>query len=331
VEVFLTKQSKILVTGGCGYIGSHVCAQLSQEGFEVLVLDNLSTGYRDSLLHGETLIQGDFGNTDLLRTLFSKYSIKTIFHFAASIVVEDSVKQPFAYYENNSIKFYTLLREAEAAGVDTFVLSSTAAVYGLRTDTHPVREQDTLSPMSPYGRSKVFDEWLLEDVARVSKIRHVTLRYFNVAGASPNGKLGQRGKGTHLIKAVCETALNLKKELNIYGTDYDTEDGTCIRDYIHVEDLASAHLGALRYLNDGGASITLNCGYKRGYSVKEVVQTFESLLGRKLPVRESSRRPGDVPFLIADNSLLLKTFSWKVKYNDLRSILESAWQWEQKL
>jgi UDP-glucose 4-epimerase len=324
------KQSKILVTGGCGYIGSHVCAQLSKQGVEVIVIDNLSTGYAEALLHGETLIHGDFGDRELLRSIFSQNSVKAIFHFAASIVVEDSVKQPFQYYENNSIKFYSLLQEATAAGVEYFVLSSTAAVYGSRIDTRPVRESDLLVPMSPYGRSKVFDEWLLEDVAKVSKIRHLTLRYFNVAGASANGKLGQRGKGTHLIKVVCETALKLKKQITIFGTDYATKDGTCIRDYIHVEDLASAHLAALSYLEEGGASTTLNCGYNQGYSVKEVITAFEKLTGVSLPVQEGPRRAGDVPFLIADSSLISKTLKWDVLHNnDLPGILSSAWAWEK--
>lgn len=326
----MTKQSKILVTGGCGYIGSHVCSQLSQESYDVLVIDNLSTGYADALLHNETLIRGDFGDRDLLRSIFSQYSIKAIFHFAASIVVEDSVKHPLAYYENNSIKFYTLLQEAAQAGVECFILSSTAAVYGLRSNSEAVRETDTLSPISPYGRSKVFDEWLLEDLAKVSKMRHVTLRYFNVAGASANGKLGQRGRGTHLIKAVCETALGLRPELKIFGTDYQTPDGTCIRDYIHVEDLASAHLAALDYLHAGGESTTLNCGYKQGYSVKEVLVTFQKLLGRSLPVSEAPRRPGDVPSLIADSTRISQTLNWKIQHNDLPHILESAWIWEQK-
>lgn len=326
----MTKQNKILVTGGCGYIGSHVCAQLSQEGFDVLVVDNLSTGFAEALLHGETLVQGDFGDRELLRSLFSKYSIKTIFHFAASIVVEDSVKEPLSYYENNSIKFFALLQEASSAGVENFILSSTAAVYGSPQHFQALKETDALNPMSPYGRSKVFDEWILEDVARVSQMRYVTLRYFNVAGSGAQGKLGQRGKGTHLIKVACEAALGKRKQLSIFGSDYETEDGTCVRDYIHVEDLSSAHLSALHYLKEGAKSITLNCGYKKGYSVKEVITEFEKVIGRKIPKVETERRAGDPAFLIADNTLLTKTLKWKVKYNDLPTILKSAWEWEKK-
>lgn len=324
------KQEKILVTGGCGYIGSHVCAQLSREGFDVLVLDNLSTGYPDALLHDETLIRGDFGDRNLLHSLFSKYSIKNIFHFAASIIVDESVKQPLHYYENNSIKFFNLIEEAQKANVKRFILSSTAAVYGVKSEKRPLHEGDILAPINPYGRSKLFDEWILEDVCKISDMKYVTLRYFNVAGSGENIRLGQRGKGTHLIKVVCETALKKRNELNVFGTDYDTQDGTCIRDYIHVEDLASAHLEALNYLLKGGESITLNCGYKKGYSVREVIKSFENLTHTKLPIAESARRSGDVPFLVADNSLIKKTFNWKYKFDDLPTIIASAWAWEQK-
>ena len=326
----MTRQSKILVTGGCGYIGSHVCAQLSQAGYEVLVIDNLSTGFAEALLHGETLIRGDFGDRNLLRSTFSQYDIKAILHFAASIIVEESVAKPFSYYENNAIKFFNLLQEAHTAGVAFFILSSTAAVYGTCNEMRAVRESDPLCPASPYGRSKVFDEWLLEDAVKISTLRHLTLRYFNVAGAGGQGQLGQRGKGTHLIKAVCETALRQRSKLTIYGDDYDTADGTCIRDYIHVEDLASAHLAALRYLEQDGLSTTLNCGYNRGYSVKEVITHFEQILGERLPVHIGPRRAGDVSRLIADTQKIHQTLQWTPHFHELSTILQSAWEWEQK-
>lgn len=326
----MSKQSKILVTGGCGYIGSHVCAQLSRQGHELIVVDDLSTGATEALLHGETLLREDFGDRNLLRKIFSEYSIKAIFHLAGSIIVEESIKDPFHYYDNNSVKFYTLLKEASEAGVELFVLSSSAAVYGLRKDGSSIREDDERAPINPYGRSKLFDEWLLEDVSKVSKLRYVTLRYFNVAGASENGKLGQRGKGTHLIKVACEAALNKRESIAIHGTDYDTKDGTCIRDYVHVEDLASAHVAALQYLEDGGKNIALNCGYNQGYSVKEVLKVFEEVVGCKLPTIESTRRAGDVPFLVAESSLIAKLFKWNPLYKDLTAMIRSAWMWEQK-
>ncbi len=324
------RQRKILVTGGCGYIGSHVCAQLSHEGYQVLVIDNLSTGYAENLLHGETLFQGDFGDRKLLKSIFEKHDIQAILHFAASIVVEESVTKPLEYYHNNSIKFFQLLEEVKAAQIPHFILSSTAAVYGNCNTMKAVRESDPIAPENPYGRSKVFDEWMLADLARVSSLKHVTLRYFNVAGAGGEGRLGQRGRGTHLIKIVCEKDLQKRDTLTINGDDYDTADGTCIRDYIHVEDLASAHIAALRYLEEGGKSTTLNCGYNRGYSVKEVIHHFEKLFNKSLNAKLGPRRPGDVPLLIADTQKIHETLKWSIRFKDLNIILRSAWEWEKR-
>ncbi len=325
----MIKRPILLVTGGCGYIGSHVCFQLSEAGYEIVVVDNLSTGVPEALLHGETLIQGDFGDRDLMKSIFHQYEIEAVFHFAASIVVEESVANPFHYYENNSLKFFNLLSECDSAGIRYFVLSSTAAVYGPSDSMQALNETDTLNPSSPYGRSKLFDEWLLEDVARVNQIRYVILRYFNVAGASDNAKLGQRGKGTHLIKAVCEAALGRKEQLTIFGTDYKTADGTCIRDYIHVEDLAKAHLDSLNYLSKGGENTTLNCGYNRGYSVWDIIKNFEMIMNTKLPVITGPRRPGDTPYVVADCRRIWHTLQWQAHYNDLNKILRSAFEWEK--
>lgn len=325
----LTETTQILVTGGCGYIGSHVCAQLSQAGYKPLVLDDLSTGSEEALLHGEKLVKGDFGDRELIQKIFREHKIKTIFHFAASIVVEDSVKEPLRYYENNSIKFFTLLEEAKRFGIQQFVLSSTAAVYGMQSSDAPVKETCPLNPLSPYGRSKVFDEWLLEDLSKVSSLNFVTLRYFNVAGAGAEGRLGQRAKGTHLIKVACEAALKRRDSLTVFGTDYKTRDGTCVRDYIHVEDLASAHIAALKYLEAGGKSKTLNCGYSHGFSVKEVLEAFQSSVGVSFPIEEGDRRPGDAPYLVADSEEIFKTLDWKVNFDDLPQILKSAWEWEK--
>lgn len=325
----MIKRPILLVTGGCGYIGSHVCFQLCEAGYDLIVLDNLSTGVPEALLHGETLIEGDFGDRDLLKSIFNRYEIDAVFHFAASISVEESVSKPLQYYENNSLKFFNLLSECNAAGIKYFVLSSTAAVYGHSDKIQELSETSSLNPTSPYGRSKLFDEWLLEDVARVYPIHYVILRYFNVAGASDTGKLGQRGKGTHLIKVACETALGKREQLTIFGTDYKTADGTCVRDYIHVEDLAKAHIASLNYLHKGKESTVLNCGYNKGYSVLDIIKNFEKVLNTKLPVVIGQRRPGDPPYLVADCRRIWQTLQWQAHYNDINKILISALEWEK--
>ncbi|MBI2602859.1 MAG: UDP-glucose 4-epimerase GalE [Deltaproteobacteria bacterium] len=327
----MTGKPTILVTGGCGYIGSHVCHQLSQAGHEVVVIDDLSTGFANNLLNNETLVRGDFGDRRLLSYVFSQFAVEAIFHFAASIVVDESVQNPLTYYQNNTVKFFSLLEETVAFRIPYFILSSTAAVYGMQNSLEPVHENTIPQPANPYGRSKLADEWMLEDVAKVNDLKHVTLRYFNVAGAGHEGRLGQKGDGSHLIKVACQTALKKRPHLTVFGTDYETPDGTCVRDYIHVEDLASAHLSALHYLRNDGESTLLNCGYKQGHSVKEVLSAFQDMLKTKLPIQYGNRRAGDVPFLIADNSKLISTLSWKPRFNNLSTILQSAYDWEKRL
>lgn len=327
----MTGKPTILVTGGCGYIGSHVCNLLSKAGHDVVVIDDLSTGFSDNLINNETLVRGDFGDRRLLSYVFSQFAVEAVFHFAASIVVDESVRQPLAYYQNNTIKFFSLLEEVVAFRIPYFVLSSTAAVYGLQETFEPIREDAIPQPVNPYGRSKLADEWILEDVAKVNDLKYVILRYFNVAGAGSEGRLGQRGDGSHLIKVACQASINKRPHITVFGTDYPTQDGTCVRDYIHVEDLASAHLAALHYLRDNGANTLLNCGYSKGHSVKEVLSALQLLLDRELPVQIGGRRPGDVPFLVADNSKLLSTLVWKAQSDDLSSILRSAYEWEKRL
>ena len=321
----------VLVTGGCGYIGSHVVNKLSQKGFPVVVVDDLSSGNAASLLADEKLVVGDFGDPLLLNDLFSTYQFDCVLHFAAAIRVDESLKKPLFYYDNNMVKFWRLLAKIAEHKVAKLVLSSTAAVYGYLEKELAVTEDDRCEPITPYGRSKLAAEWMLADLARVSDLSYVTLRYFNVAGAASNGKLGQRGSSHHLIKVACDAALGRRPSLGVYGNDYNTADGSCVRDYIHIEDLADAHLAALDYLHNDGKSVTLNCGYKRGYSVKEVIEAFTSILGRPLPHHIEERRAGDPPYLVADNSKLLRNLAWTPKRRELNDIITSALSWEKKL
>lgn len=321
----------LLVTGGCGYIGSHVTRQLSEAGYSVVVLDNLSTGFSDALLHNETLVRADINDEKALDTLFSHHRFAGVLHFAASIVVPESVAQPLQYYQNNSVGTLNLLKACVKHGVERFVFSSTAAVFG-DTTQEMVSESTPTAPTNPYSRSKLVDEWILDDVSRAHPLRYVVLRYFNVAGADPEGRMGQRSpNATHLIKVACEAIVGKREGVTVYGTDYATPDGTGIRDYIHVEDLADAHVSALKHLEKGGESGTFNCGYGHGYSVLEVLEEIQRVAHQKIQVTQSARRPGDVPRLVADPSKLRRVLGWKPKYDSLNAICASALTWERKL
>ena len=320
----------ILVTGGAGYIGSHVVRQLGEAGERVVVLDNLSTGFKSAVLHGE-LVVGETGDMDLVRQIINDYSIDTVIHFAAHTIVPESVELPLKYYQNNTCSSRNLIQCALEGNVANFVFSSTAAVYGIPGD-EPVREESPTAPINPYGTSKLMTEWMLRDVCAVNPMSSVALRYFNVAGCDPDGRIGQSTKkATLLTKVACETAVGKRDKLYIYGTDYDTPDGTGIRDYIHVEDLSSAHLDALTYLRNGGESTVLNCGYGHGYSVREIIAAVEKTHGNPLPVDEAPRRAGDPPTLIARCDRIKSTLGWTPNYDNIETIVASALNWERHL
>ena len=321
---------KVLVTGGAGYIGSHVVRQLGEAGYDIVVYDNLSTGFADAVLCGE-LVVGDIGNFDRLCQLFKKYQFDAVLHFAASLVVPESVQRPLDYYANNTRNTLNLLRCCESFEVKKLVFSSTAAVYGEPKQV-PVREDAPTNPINPYGRSKLMSEWMIQDFAKASDLRYVTLRYFNVAGAEPEGRLGQRTpNATHLIRMACDAALGRRSHLEIYGTDFDTPDGTGIRDFIHVEDLASAHLSALSYLEAGNASQVLNCGYGKGYSVREVAECVRQVAGKKFDVVEIGRRSGDPACVTANVDKISSNLDWEPRYLELGGIVRSALSWERRL
>lgn len=323
-------QPSILVTGGAGYIGSHVVLRLGEAGERIVVLDDLSTGFRSAVTHG-SLIIGDMGDTALVSQIMAEYEVDTVLHFAAHTVVPESVANPLKYYGNNTCASRNLLACAATHGVSHFVFSSSAAVYGIPTDGRAAEDSPTV-PINPYGSSKLMTEWMLRDLAAISGLRHVTLRYFNVAGADPGGRIGQSTRqATLLIKVACEAAVGRRQYVSIFGTDYPTPDGTGIRDYIHVEDLAAAHVQALRYLRNGGPSIVLNCGYGHGYSVREVLAAVERANGRPLVVREEPRRPGDPPVLIAEVSRIRRVLDWIPQYDDLGEIVRSSLEWEKHL
>jgi len=327
----MTSESKtVLVTGGAGYIGSHVVAKLGEAGEKVVTCDNLSTGRRDAVLYGD-FVQGDVGDADLLRRTLREREVDTVMHFAAHIVVPESVADPLKYYRNNTTATRNLLECCRDAGVRHFVFSSTAAVYG-EPKTGLADEQTPLAPASPYGRSKLMSEWMLEDLGATGALRYVVLRYFNVAGADPAGRIGQSTPdATHLIKVAAQAALGQRPHVSVFGTDYATPDGTGVRDYIHVDDLASAHVLAMRHLRGGGASLVLNCGYGRGHSVREVLAAVERAAGAPLPVKTGPRREGDVPMVVANADKLKALLAWVPRYDDLDVIVKSAYAWEKKL
>ena len=321
----------ILVTGGAGYIGSHMVHELNDAGEQVVVLDNLSTGFRFLLPSAVPMIVGHTGDQELVTKIITQHRVEAIIHFAASIVVPDSISDPLSYYRNNTVNTALLLQAAVAAGVRQFIFSSTAAVYG-NAEIVPVPESAPTNPIAPYGTSKLMSEILLHDTARAHALRFVILRYFNVAGADPKMRTGQATpQATHLIKVTSETVLGQRDKMNVFGTDYPTPDGTCIRDYIHVTDLARAHSAALAYLRRGGASSTFNCGYGHGYSVLDVLETARRISGRNFPVEFAGRRPGDPASLVADVSRIHATLDWRPLYDNLDTIISHALAWERRL
>ena len=324
------KNNKILLTGGAGYIGSHVVRQLGAAGESVITLDNLSTGFETAVTAGDLVI-GDTGDANLLERLFSENKIDTLMHFAAHTIVPESVADPLKYYRNNTANSRTLLEVAHRHGVKNVVFSSTAAVYGVLADGKASEETAT-NPINPYGTSKLMTEWMLRDLAFAGGPSYVALRYFNVAGCEPSGRIGQSTpKATLLVKVACEAAVGRRDSISVFGTDYPTPDGTGLRDYIHVEDLASAHLDALAYLRGGGDSTILNCGYGHGYSVREVLQAVERANGAALNIIEEPRRAGDPPELVAIADQVRSVLGWTPKYDNLDTIVETSLNWERKI
>lgn len=325
------RKETILVTGGAGYIGSHIVRDLGENGYNPVVVDNLSMGNRKSVLYGD-FIEGDIADSALITRVINDYSIKSVIHFAAFIQVEESVKDPVKYYENNSIKSFELIRNCVRNGIENFVFSSTASVYGM-PEKIPVNESSPLLPINPYGRSKMFTEMVLKDISSIEKnFNYVALRYFNVAGADGQVRIGQNyKKPTHLITLALRAALGDYPSLKIFGTDYGTRDGTAIRDYIHVDDLSSAHILSLGLLKDRKESRIFNCGYGRGLTVSEVVETVKSVTGVDFEVKNWERRAGDPPALIADSSLIRKELLWEPVCDDIKLIVKNSWEWEKKL
>jgi UDP-glucose 4-epimerase len=320
----------VLVTGGAGYIGSHMVLALADAGEDAVVLDDLSTGFREAVHPKAKLVVGDVADEKLVGSLIKDNDIDAVIHFAAKIVVPDSVADPLGYYLANTVKTRALLAAVTGAGVKHFVFSSTAAVYG-NPEENPVSEDAKLAPMSPYGRSKLISEWMLQDVAASCDFHYVALRYFNVAGADPEGRAGQSTAGaTHLIKVAAETATGKRNRMSVFGTDYPTPDGTCIRDYIHVTDLVAAHLAALRHLRAGGENLVLNCGYGRGYSVLEVIEAVKRVSGKDFPVELAPRRPGDPAAIVARADRIRERLGWRPQLDDLATIVAHALAWEEK-
>lgn len=319
---------KVLVTGGAGYIGSHVVKQLGEAGHDIIVYDNLSTGYEWAVTYGE-LIVGDLANSEKLDQVFTEHKFEAVLHFAANIVVPESVSNPLKYYRNNTRNTLNLLSVMEKHQTPYMVFSSTAAVYGM-PDEKVLTEDMPLAPINPYGASKMMSEQMIRDLSAASNLNHVILRYFNVAGADLQSRLGQATpEATHLIKVACECVNGARDGMKIFGTDYDTRDGTCIRDYIHVDDLAKAHVMALDYMAAGGESQILNCGYGRGFTVKEVIDVVKEKSGVEFPAEEVGRRAGDPDALMADNSKIKAVLKWQPDYDDLGVIVQSALDWEK--
>jgi UDP-glucose 4-epimerase len=326
----MQRKKGVLVTGGAGYIGSHVVKQLGEMDERIVVLDNLSTGFREAVLYGD-LIEGDTGDTERVRRILKDYEVDAILHFAAHTIVPESVSDPLKYYGNNTCKTRNLLQCAAEAGVSHFIFSSTAAVYGIPEGPF-ASEASPNAPINPYGTSKLMSEWMLRDLSAATNLKHVVLRYFNVAGSDPEGRIGQSTRqATLLIKVAAEAAVGKREKLCVFGTDYPTPDGTGVRDYIHVSDLADAHIRALEYLRNGGESVTLNCGYGHGYSVREVIDTVNRVNGRPIAVEEMPRRAGDPPQLVAAVGKIHETFAWTPRFDDLEVIVRTSLDWEKKL
>jgi len=321
----------ILVSGGCGYIGSHVVRQLSESGRKVIIYDNLSTGSRSALIYGEELVEGELADSERLDKLFATHPITTVLHFAAAIIAPESVSMPLKYYGNNTRNTLGLLEACVRHNVKRFIFSSTAAVYGI-PGSGVAAEDSILAPINPYGTSKLMSEWMLRDVSAAHGMQYVALRYFNVAGADPQARMGQRTpEATHLIKVACQAALGMREGVSVYGTDYPTPDGTGIRDYIHIEDLASAHLCALEYLEKGGAPTAMNVGYGRGSSVREVLAVVKKISGVDFTVHEAERRPGDPASLVAQADKIRQLTGWQPRFDNLETIIADAWRWESRL
>ena len=323
---------RVLVTGGAGYIGSHTALQLVEAGNRVVVLDNLCNGHRWAVPQQAEFVHGDIADRRLVADLIRRHRLDSVLHFASYISVPESVADPAKYYRNNVFGSYNLIEACLAGGIERFVFSSSAAIYGI-PPTSPVAETAAKSPINPYGSGKLMVEWMLRDLAAAARrLRFVALRYFNVAGARADGTLGQATpQATHLIKVACQAACGARPGLSLFGDDYPTADGTCVRDYIHIEDLADAHLAALDYLQRGGESIELNCGYGRGYSVAQVIARVKAVSGVDFPVATARRRAGDPPELVADNARIRRRLGWNPRYDDLSVICRSAYRWEQAL
>ncbi|WP_461832233.1 UDP-glucose 4-epimerase GalE [Aquifex sp.] len=321
---------RVLVTGGAGYIGSHTVKLLGERGYEVLTYDNLSTGHRWAVLHGK-LVKADLSDKDTLRKVFEEFKPDAVIHFAASIIVPESKRMPLKYYKNNVANTLNLLEVMEEYNVDKFIFSSSAAVYGIPEEI-PVSEDAPLNPINPYGETKVAVERILRDLSNSRDFRYVSLRYFNAAGADLEGRIGEaHNPETHLIPSALKSILNSDFTFKLYGSDYPTPDGTCIRDFIHVIDLAEAHILALEYLFEGGESDIFNCGYGHGYSVMEVIEAIKKVTERDFKVVEAPRREGDPPVLVAKVDKIKRILGWKPKYDDLELIIKTAWNWEKKL
>ena len=319
-----------MVTGGAGYIGSHAVLAFQEAGYPVVVLDDLSTGLRSAVPPGTAFVEGDAGNAATIDAIIAEHGIAAVAHFAGSVVVAESVADPLKYYRNNSAASANLVRACIDGGITRFVFSSSAAVYGVPA-TLPVSEDAPAAPINPYGRSKLVTEWVLRDTAAVHDFRYAALRYFNVAGADPRGRAGQSTpNATHLVKVASEAAVGARSGVTVFGNDYDTPDGTCVRDYIHVSDLAAAHVAALRDLEEGGGSRVLNCGYGRGFSVYEVLDAVQAEAGTALEIRDGPRRAGDPPALVCDPSRLRAALQWSPRYDDLGLIVRSALAWERR-
>ena len=322
----------VLVTGGAGYIGSHMVWELLDHGEDVVVIDNLTTGFDWAVPDRAKLVIGNAGNIDLVDKVIRDNNVEAVIHFAGSVVVPESLENPLKYYQNNTTNSRNLLEAVVKNGIDKFIFSSTAAVYGEPLTTGPIREDAVLNPMSPYGSSKLMTEIMVRDTALASNLRYVMLRYFNVAGCDPLQRTGQSTEGaTHLIKIACETALGRRASMSIFGDDYDTPDGSCVRDFIHVSDLVNAHYAALNFLRQGGLKFTANCGYSKGYSVKQVVDAVKRISGNDFPVVQEDRRPGDIPSLTANAHRLMSRLSWKPKHDNLDKIIKDALAWEAAL